>query len=184
MCREPKPCRAFTSRGNAASSGTPFGSHVGGESIPRSWKRRWARVLVPEALDHLRLRQQDERAELVAHFRELDLIEIGERDDRADLVLLHQRAQRRDVAVVMDLRHERVLVCPVEGRREGADIRGDGRRAGAVEGVDDVDALSGAREKDCRHGGQYTRNGSAASAEAAKSPATTSRARPGRRSSA
>ena len=72
---------------------------------------------------------------------------------------------------------------PVERGRERVDVSCDGRRTGAVEGVDDVDALPRAREEHRRHGGQYTRNGNAASAEAAKTAATTTRARPGRRSS-
>src|SRR5436190_1982116 len=73
---------------------------------------------------------------------------------------------------------------PVGGRSERVGVGGDRRRAGTVEGVDDVDALSRAREEDGRHGGQYSRNGSAASAEAARTTAATNRARCGRRSRA
>src|SRR3954470_14880132 len=47
MWREPNPCRAFTSNGNETSSGTPFGSHVGGDAMPRSSNRTCARYLSP-----------------------------------------------------------------------------------------------------------------------------------------
>jgi hypothetical protein len=76
------------------------------------------------------------------------------------------------------------VLCGVERRSQGVDVGRDRRRARPVERVDDVDALPRAREEHRRHGGQYTRNGNAASAEAAKTPATTRRMRFGSRSSA
>src|SRR5262249_61951409 len=98
--------------------------------------------------------------------------------------LVAERPQRRDVVLVLHLRDEHAVRRPVERRCERIDVCRDRRRACAVERIDDVDALSRAREEDGRHGGQYTRNGSAARAEAANTAATTGRARRGRRSSA
>jgi hypothetical protein len=96
---------------------------------PALLKEQVRQVLVAEAFDDLRVGQEDERAELVARLRERYLVEIGQRDDDADAVLLDERTERRDIAAVCDLRDEGVVVRPVEGGREGVDIRGDGRLA-------------------------------------------------------
>ena len=112
------------------------------------------------------------------------LVEVGERRDQAHVVLVDERAQRGDVGGVVDPRHEGVPVGVIERGCERVRVGGDRQRAGATERADDVHPLSGAREEDGRHGGQYSRNGRLASAEATRIAATTSRRRPGRRSTA
>ena len=77
-----------------------------------------------------------------------------------------------------------MLVGVVERRREWVGIRCNGCGAGAAERGHDVHALSGTREENGRHGGQYSRNGRLASAEAARIEATTRRVRPGSLSTA
>ena len=57
-----------------------------------------------------------------------------------------------DVVRIVDARHERVRVGVVERGREPVDVGGDGARARALEGGDDVDALPCAREEDAGHG--------------------------------
>ena len=137
------------------------------------------KVLVAESLDDLRIRQQHDRTELVARTREDDLVEIGQRHDQAYVVLLDERAQSRDVPRVVDPRDKGMLVGVVERGRKRVGIRRNGSGACPAEGVHDVDALSGTREENGRHGGQYSRNGRLASAEAARTAATTGRTRPG-----
>ena len=116
-------------------------------------------VLVGEPLDDVRLRQEDECAELVARAGERRLVEVGERRDQAHVVLVDERAQRGDVGGVVDPRHEGVPVGVIERGCERVRVGGDRQRAGATERADDVHPLSGAREEDGRHGGQYSRNG-------------------------
>ena len=140
-------------------------------------------VLVPEPRDDLRVGQQEERAELVPRLGEHHVVEVGQRDDDADVVLLHEPAQRRQIVVVFDPGHKCPVLRGVQRGSQCVDVRGNGRGACAVECVDDVDTLSCAREEDGGHGGQYTRKGNATSAEAAKTPATAIRKRPGMRSS-
>ena len=77
-----------------------------------------------------------------------------------------------------------MLIGVVERGREPIGIRRNGCRAGPAERADDVDALSGTREENGCHGGQYSRNGRLASAEAARIAATTRRVRPGSLSTA
>ena len=79
------------------------------------------------------------------------MVEIGERDDQADVVLVDEPAQRGDVAGVVDPRHERMVVGVVERGRERVEVGRDGRRAGAPERRDDVDALPRAGEEDRSH---------------------------------
>ncbi len=86
MLREPKPRRAFTSTGNRTSAGTSAGSHVGGEPIPRSTKKRCASYLSAQRVDDLWRRQQHERAELVARTARHAVVEVGERNDQRDVV--------------------------------------------------------------------------------------------------
>ena len=53
--------------------------------------------------------QEDEcRRELLALAREHREVEIVERDDESDVVLVTQRGERRDVAGLGDPRHDRV----------------------------------------------------------------------------
>jgi hypothetical protein len=99
-------------------------------------------------------------------------------------VPLDQRAQRGDVVRVVDPRDEGMLVGVVERRRELVGVRRNGRGSCPAERAHDVHALPGTREENGRHGGQYSRNGRLASAEAARTAATTRRTRPGSLSTA
>jgi len=63
-----------------------------------------------------------------------------------------ERAERRDVARVVDPRDERVVVGVVERGRERVHVRRERPRARALEGRDDVDPLAGAGEEDAAHG--------------------------------
>ena len=81
-------------------------------------------------------------------------------------------------AEVVDARDDHLLVRVVERRRKRVGIRRNGRGAGPAERAHDVHALPGTREENGRHGGQYSRNGRLASAEAARIAVTTRRARP------
>ena len=65
-------------------------------------------VLVPDVAAHLGARWQHERRREVVAGRGDDLlVEIGQRHDQADVVLDHERGERRDVARVVDPRDER-----------------------------------------------------------------------------
>ena len=81
------------------------------------------------------------------------LVEVGERNDEADVVLGDERPERADVARIVDSWHERAMVRVVEGRRERVEVGGDGGRARPPERAHDVDALAGASEEDGRHDG-------------------------------
>ena len=95
--------------------------------------------------------EHDRAAQVVAGLRELQVVEIGERDDQPDVVQLDEVARGHPRTGVVDPGHERPAVGVVESRRELVDVGGDRRRAGAAEGRDDVDALARAREQDGRH---------------------------------
>ena len=141
-------------------------------------------VLVLETLDDLRVGEQHHCSELLARACQRDLVEIGQRHDQADVVLLDERAQSRNVVRVVHPRDKGVLVGVVERRCERVGIRCNGCGAGSAERAHDVHALPGTREENGRHGGQYSRNGRLASAEAARIEATTTRVRPGSLSTA
>ncbi len=79
------------------------------------------------------------------------VVEVGERHDQANVVQLDEIAQGREVADVVDARHERTAVGVVERRCELVDVDGDRRCAGFAKRGHDVDALPGAREQDDRH---------------------------------
>ena len=80
------------------------------------------------------------------------MVEIGERDDQPDVVLVDEPVQEGDVAGIVDPRRDRVVVGVPEGRRQRIEVGRDGRRAGARERRDDVDALPRAGEEDRSHG--------------------------------
>ena len=124
------------------------------------------------------------RRTLFAGACEQHLVEIREWDDQPHVVFLHERPQRREVARVVDPRYKGMRVGLVESRRERVGVGGDRRGAGALECADDVHALPRTRKENRRHGGQYSRNGRLASAEAAMTAAAATRQRPGRRSTA
>ena len=155
-----------------------------GRRDPALLEQHVREVLVLEALDDFRGRQKNECAHLVAGTRQRDLIEICERNDQVDALLLDELAQSRDVSIVLDSRHERMQVGVVESGSERIDVRGNRDRTGLTKRLDDVDALSRTREENRRHGVQYSRNGKLASAEAARTAAAAIRHRPGRRSTA
>ena len=79
---------------------------------------------------------------------EKQVVEIGERDDQARVVLRDERAERIDVGGVADGRHEGLAVGRVERRRELVDVDGECRRPRPAESGDDVDALARAGEED------------------------------------
>ena len=81
MSREPKPKRALTSTGNSRSAGSSSGSQLGGDGMPCSSKKQVGEVLVGRAADDVGVREQHERAELVAVLGEEDLVEVGQRHD-------------------------------------------------------------------------------------------------------
>ena len=111
-------------------------------------------VLVAETLDGVRVRQQHERAQLVPRVREQALVEVGERDDQPDVVLVDDPAQRGDVVRLVDPRHERVPVGVVQRGRERVRVRCDRGRAGPAKSADDVNPLAGAREENRCHDGE------------------------------
>ena len=82
------------------------------------------------------------------------MVEVGQRDDHVDSVLAHQLGQGRDVLGLGEARDERVAAGTVESRREDARVGGERDGARLVEGVDHVDALAGAGEKDDCHNGE------------------------------
>ncbi len=139
-------------------------------------------VLVLEPLDDVSAREEDERVELVAPACQRELVEVGERDDEPRLVLVDEPPKHGHVLGVVDARHQHVCVGVIERGRQRIDVGGDRSRTCTAESADDVDALSRTREEDGRHGGQYSRNGRLASAEAASTAATTRRMRRGSRS--
>jgi hypothetical protein len=81
------------------------------------------------------------------------VVEVGERHDELHVVQRDQVAERVEVVGVVDARDDRALVGVVERRRERVQVGRDRRRPGAGERGDDVDALTGAREQDCRQEG-------------------------------
>ena len=83
-------------------------------------------VLVAHLLDDVGRRQEHRHGDVITGPSEGQLVEIGQRDDRP-------------------------AIGVVQRGRQLAAVDGDGRRSGAREGGDDVDALPGAREKDRRH---------------------------------
>ena len=114
----------------------------------------------------------------------LSLVEIGQRHDQADVVLLDKRTQSRNVIRVVHPRDKRVLVGVVERRCKWVGVDCNGCGAGSAERAHDVHTLPGTCEENGRHGGQYSRNGRLASAEAARIEATMRRVRPGSLSTA
>ena len=142
--------------------------------------------LSPECLtlDELRVWEQHHCSELLARPCQRDLVEIGQRHDQADVVPLDERAQSRDVIRVVHPRDKRVIVSVVERRCKRVGVDGNCCGAGSAERAHDVHALPGTCEENGRHGGQYSRNGRLASAEAARIEATTTRVRPGSLSTA
>ena len=107
MSREPKPKRDLTSTGNSSSAGSSPGSQLGGDGMPCSSKKRCVRYLSADRRDHLGVRQEHDRAELLAVLREQELVEVGQRDDQLHVVLADQLLQRGEVARVVDPRHDR-----------------------------------------------------------------------------
>ena len=152
MWREPKPRRALTSTGNATSAGSSSGSQVGGERDPalveeavreRTCPRRAGSSPARAAARARRARR--------ARCGEQQVVEVGERDDEPDVVLLDERRAARRGSRGRRPRHDRVPVGGVERRRELVRVDRERRRAGAAEGGDDVDPLSRAGEEDDGH---------------------------------
>ena len=120
--------------------------------MPRRANSSVREVLVAHLAADVRRGQEDERRrELVARLGQGDVVEVGERDDQAHVVLADEPGERGDVARIVDARDERVVVGVVERRRQAVGVGDDRRRAGARELGHDVDPLPGAREEDCRH---------------------------------
>jgi hypothetical protein len=106
-------------------------------------------VLVAHPLADVGLGHEHERgSERLARARQQDLVEIGERDDQPDVVLLDYCGERPDVARIVDARDERVAVGVVQRRRERVEVGRDRRRARLAECRDDVDPLPRAGEED------------------------------------
>ena len=82
------------------------------------------------------------------------MVEVGDGNDDVDAALTHELGQSRDVVGLGEAGNERVATGAVESRREDAGVGGDRRGAGFVEGVDHVDALACAGEKDDCHDGR------------------------------
>ena len=80
------------------------------------------------------------------------MVEVVQRDDEPDVVLLDERRERRDVLGIRDERDDRLPVGVVEGRSERVGVDGERDRTGGAERVDDVDAQACAREEDDGHG--------------------------------
>ncbi len=111
-------------------------------------------VLVLAEADRLEPGQEHQRAELVPPRGKQPVVEIGERHHEARAVLGDESGERGDVARVADRRHDRTAIGGVQGRGELVQVGRDGRRSGAPERLDDVDALAGAGKEDDGHGGE------------------------------
>ena len=131
MCREPKPRRAFTSTGYGISPGSSPGSQVGGLAIPFASKKRLARYLSSQSEIVSGPGQEHERAEPVAVGGEHAVVEVRERDDQLDSVLLDECARARRRIRIADGRHGRADVGRVERGRELVQVDGDRGRARA-----------------------------------------------------
>ncbi len=109
-------------------------------------------VLVAHRAAHRGARREDERRrELVTCGRDDLLVEIGERNDKAHVVLGDERGERGHVAGIVDPRDERGVVGVIERGRERVEVGGDRRRPGAAERAHDVDALPCAGKEDGCH---------------------------------
>ena len=95
------------------------------------------RVLVERQLAGLGIGGHDRRAdrgEVVAARGQDGLVEVGQRQHRADGVLLAEGEQRRHVAGIVDARHERLAVGQVERGRERAGVGCDDDAARSLPG--------------------------------------------------
>ena len=147
------PRAPSTSTGNGRSSGSSAGSQVSGDGMPCSQKKTCARYLSFMASTTSGSGSSTSAGSSSSRrCARQPLVEVGERHDEPHVVQVDELGERRDVGGVVDPRHERVHVGVVERRRERVRVDGDGSAAGAAERGDDVDALPGAREQDCRHG--------------------------------
>ena len=96
MFREPKPSRAFTSAGKRTSSGTSSGAQLRGDGIPFSTKNRCASSLSDIRTDASSSGSSTQRGgEPVALAREHREVEVVQRDDEADVVLVPEPRERR-----------------------------------------------------------------------------------------
>ena len=116
-------------------------------------------VLVDRDVAGLGIRRDDGRPDRreVAPARGQDgLVEVGQRQHRADGVLLAQGQQRRHVVGRVDERHERLAIGQVERRREPAGVGRHDHPAGplarqrGLERDHHVAAHAGTREQDIR----------------------------------
>ena len=104
--------------------------------------------LVRHARGGLGVREEHERRrELLALPRENREVEIVQRDDEADVVLLAQRRERGDVARVRDSGDDDAPVAVVERRRERIRVDPERDGAGGAERACDVDPLADRREE-------------------------------------
>ena len=125
---------------------------MGGDADAALFEEKVCKPLVRERVDDLGAGQEHERRELVLRTCEDAVVEVGQWHEQRDVVLVHERAQRRDVLRIVDPRYEGVSVGVVERGCQPVHVDSEGSRAGALERSDDVDALAGAREKDAAHG--------------------------------
>ena len=148
----PEPLAHLDQHGEAGVAGD-----LPGEPRPRArdvvlLEEAVGEVLVAHRAAHRGARRENERRrELVTCGRDDLLVEIGERNDEAHVVLGDERGERGHVAGVVDPRDERGMVGVIERGRERVEVGGDRRRAGAAERAHDVDALPCAGEEDGCH---------------------------------
>ena len=124
-----------------------------GLSIPCSSKNTWATYL-SAIVAHTSYGGASKSAgsSSVAATREDALVDVGDGHDELDVVLGDERRERREVAGIVDPRHERHVVGVVERGRQPIEVGCDRRRAGPAERGHDVDALAGAGEENRCHG--------------------------------
>jgi hypothetical protein len=109
-------------------------------------------VLVGHLRDDFGRRQEHSCSDLVARAGERELVEVGQGNDEADVVLGDECRELGDVTGVVDAQDELVSIGVVQRRSEWVDVGRDRRGAGSAERGDDVDPLAGAGEEDCGHG--------------------------------
>ncbi len=92
------------------------------------------------------------------------MVEVVQRHDQPDVVLLHEGGHRVDVTGVGDAGNDRPDVRVVERGRERIRIGSERHAPGGVECADDVHPLPRAGEEDDRHGRRaYSEESSATS---------------------
>ena len=141
--------------------------HVVGSPAPRrrdpvGHEEAVSLQLVRHAPRRIRVGQEDERGrQSVAFAGENREVEVVQRDDETDVVLLSKRRQRGHIRRIGDPRDDDVPVAVIQSGREriGVDTKRDGARG--TERADDVDALPDRGEHDDHDARAYSEESAA-----------------------